>query len=133
MGKIAKFATAFADEIGLTRLVHSPRDTKILCFARFIRFLAYGSSTLILVLFLRALDISEVRIGLFMTLTLLGDVLISFVLTVIADGFGRRRMLALGAALMVGSGVAFALSSNYWILLLAAVLGVISPNGNEIG
>jgi predicted MFS family arabinose efflux permease len=34
---------------------------------------------------------------------------------------------------MVISGATFAWSSNYWILLIAAVLGVISPSGNEIG
>jgi len=42
-------------------------------------------------------------------------------------------MLALGALLMVGSGVVFALSSNYYVLLAAAIFGVISPAGNEIG
>lgn len=34
---------------------------------------------------------------------------------------------------MVLSGVVFSIVSNYWILLLAAVVGVISPSGNEIG
>jgi MFS family permease len=133
MVSITKFFRAFAEEIGLVTLFHAPRDTKVLCTQRLVRFLAYGSTTLILALFLSALDIPESRIGLFMTLTLLGDVVISLVLTVVADAFGRRRMLGLGALLMAGSGVVFALSSNYWILLLAAVLGVISPSGNEIG
>ncbi|KAK3328191.1 major facilitator superfamily domain-containing protein [Cercophora scortea] len=31
------------------------------------------------------------------------------------------------------SGIVFAVSSNYWILLVASVVGVISPSGNEIG
>lgn len=34
---------------------------------------------------------------------------------------------------MIMSGITFALVSNFWILLLAAVFGVISPAGNEIG
>lgn len=34
---------------------------------------------------------------------------------------------------MIMSGVVFGIVSNYWILLLAAVVGVISPSGNEIG
>lgn len=34
---------------------------------------------------------------------------------------------------MVVSGAAFAISENYWVLLGAAVVGVISPGGNEIG
>ena len=34
---------------------------------------------------------------------------------------------------MAISGVIFALSGNYWVLLIAAILGVISPSGNEVG
>lgn len=62
-----------------------------------------------------------------MTLTLLGDVVISFLLTLVADGLGRRRILALGAALMSASGLVFAVSGNYWILVAASIFGVISP------
>lgn len=114
-------------ELGLVSLYNSPLDTKLLCSQRFVRLFAYGGSTLILASFLSALDISDGRIGLFMTLTLVGDVVISFFLTLFADRLGRKAVLLLGSALMCGSGVAFALSGNYWVLLLAAVLGVISP------
>ncbi|KAL4987752.1 major facilitator superfamily domain-containing protein [Aspergillus falconensis] len=121
------------EELGLLSLWHSPLDTKLLIAQRFVRLFAYGGSTLILASYLSALDISDDRIGLFMTLTLIGDVAISFLLTLFADAMGRRAVLALGSALMVGSGVVFSLSGNYWWLLAAAVLGVISPSGNEIG
>ncbi|KAL4812076.1 major facilitator superfamily domain-containing protein [Aspergillus spinulosporus] len=121
------------EELGLLSLWQSPFDTKLLIAQRFIRLFAYGGSTLILASYLSALDISDDRIGLFMTLTLVGDVAISFLLTLFADAMGRRAVLGLGSALMVGSGVVFALSGNYWWLLTAAVLGVISPSGNEIG
>ncbi|KAJ3546148.1 hypothetical protein NM208_g2133 [Fusarium decemcellulare] len=121
------------EELGLVSLYNSTRDVKILCIQRFIRLFAYGSSTLVLVAFLRELEISQTRIGLFMTLTLAGDIVISFLLALFADGVGRRAVLALGAALMTASGLVFATFSNYWILLAAAILGVISPGGNEIG
>lgn len=68
-----------------------------------------------------------------MTLTLTGDIVISFFLTLTADRIGRKTTLATGAILMSISGVVFALFENYWILLAAAVFGVISPSGNEIG
>lgn len=68
-----------------------------------------------------------------MTLTLIGDTIISFFLTLFADALGRKATLALGAALMAGSGAIFALFGNYWVLLAAAIFGVISPSGNEIG
>jgi MFS family permease len=114
-------------ELGLTSLYHSSRDTKLLCLQRFTRMFAYGCSTLILVVYLSALHVSETKIGLFMTLTLIGDTLISFVLTLFADALGRKSILAVGSLLMTGSGVVFASCGNYWALLAAAVVGVISP------
>lgn len=121
------------NEIGISTIWNTPLDVKLLCLQRFIRLFAYGASTLILVAYLSLLNISDEQTGLFMTLTLGGDVLISLGLTIIADQLGRRKILALGSILMTGSGVVFALTSNYWILLAAAVLGVITPSGNEIG
>jgi predicted MFS family arabinose efflux permease len=118
---------SFLAEIGLKALANSPRDTKILCLQRLVRLFAYGGTTVILALYLSSLGISDQKIGLFMTLTLLGDVVISLILTIIADGIGRRRMLGLGSLLMTASGIIFATCSNYWILVAASVLGVISP------
>ncbi|SPQ25682.1 5d84c049-d4cc-4d36-ab71-b0fadb227db1 [Thermothielavioides terrestris] len=120
-------------ELGLATMWRAPRDVKLLCAQRFVRLFAYGGSTLILASYLSAVGIADDWIGLFMTLTLAGDVVISFLLTLFADAVGRRAVLALGAVLMAASGVVFALSGNYWVLLAAAVVGVISPSGNEIG
>jgi predicted MFS family arabinose efflux permease len=115
------------DEVGLVSLWSSTIDTKLLCTQRFVRLFAYGGSTLILVAYFTELEIPKAKSGLFMTLTLVGDTLISFLLTLFADALGRKAILALGAILMSLSGVVFALSGNYWILLLAAIVGVISP------
>ncbi|OHW94991.1 major facilitator superfamily transporter [Colletotrichum incanum] len=122
-----------AVESGFTSIVESCRDTKVLCLQRFVRLFAYGTSFLILVHFLSSLGFSDERIGLFMTLTLLGDVVISFLLTAITDQVGRRKVLAAGAVLMVMSGLVFSWAGNYWILVIASIVGVISPSGNEIG
>lgn len=122
-------------ELGLTSLARSPRDVKLLVVQRFVRFLAYGSSTLVLVSFLGALGHSRAQAGLFMTLTLVGDVLISVLLSLSADRLlGRRTVLILGAALVTVSGLVFAAAPpSFWLLLAAAVLGVISPSGSEVG
>lgn len=114
-------------EVGLHSLYHCAVDIKLLCFQRFVRLFAYGGATLILVSYLSHLGIPETKIGLFMTLTLVGDVAISFVLTLFADRLGRRSILGVGALMMAGSGIVFALSGNYFLLLIAAIVGVISP------
>ena len=125
--KAKSLLSKVAEELGVFSVVQSSKDTKLLCLQRFTRLFAYGASTLILALYLSSIGASDARIGLFMTLTLLGDVVISFLLTLVADGLGRRRILMLGAALMSASGVIFAVSGNYWVLVVASILGVISP------
>lgn len=115
------------DEVGVVSLFKATLDTKLLCLQRFVRVFAYGASTLVLIPYLSAVGISETEIGLFMTLTLAGDVFISFLLTLVADALGRRNILALGAVMMSASGVVFSSTSNYWGLLAAAIFGVITP------
>ncbi|KAK9476358.1 major facilitator superfamily domain-containing protein [Lipomyces japonicus] len=130
---MANFISRFVEEIGLFTLIRASKDVHILCFQRFIRMFAYGQVTIILALFFSVLGVSADRTGLFMTCTLLGDVIISFVLTLVADKLGRRRILAAGALLMFSSGIVFSYATNFWLLLVAAIVGVISPSGNEIG
>lgn len=127
ISRLTRPLKAFVKEIGLVALFRAPADTQILILQRFVRLFAYGGSTLILASYLSALGNPSARIGLFMTLTLVGDVFISFVLTLVADGLGRRAILVMGAALMSVSGVVFALSGNFWVLLAAAIVGIISP------
>jgi MFS family permease len=122
-----KYIVKFFEELGLVSLFHSSIDVKLLCIQRFVRLFAYGGSTLILVAYLAELGTSKTKIGLFMTLTLVGDTMISFVLTLFADAMGRKAILCLGALLMAAAGATFAIFEHYWILLLAAIVGVISP------
>lgn len=120
-------------EFGLSSLHSTGRDAWLIILSRCCRMLAYGTNSLILALFFSALDFTDFYIGLFMTLTLLGDVLLSLLLTLIADRVGRRRVLLAGSALMVISGIIFAVFENFWILLFAAVVGVISATGSDFG
>jgi MFS family permease len=120
-------------EFGLKSLRNTGKDSWIIIFSRCTRMLAYGTNSLIMALFFSALDFSDEYIGLFMTLTLIGDVLLCLLLTLIADRVGRRRILTAGSAFMVLSGATFALSDNFWLLLVAAVVGVISATGSDFG
>ncbi len=113
-------------ELGLYSLHNSASSTKLIILQRFIRFFAFGGSTIVLALYLHTLSFPDSRIGLFFSLTLVGDVL-SFALTLFADGIGRRIVLGGGAFLMVFSGVVFASTGSFWWLLCASVVGIISP------
>ena len=93
----------------------------------------YGAVSVVLVLYLAGIGIDARRIGLLLTLTLLGDVAVSLLLTTRADRIGRRRTLIAGAILMAAAAAVFASTHNFWLLLIAATIGVISPSGNEVG
>jgi MFS family permease len=109
------------------------RDGWLLFVTRFARLFAYGSLSVILVFYLIGLGLTEPQVGLVLTLTLVGDVIVSLYLTTRADRIGRRRMLIVGSVLMAAAGLAFACTSNLLFLVIAGTIGVISPSGNEVG
>ena len=91
---------------------HLTRDTWLLFATRFIRLFAYGSLSVVLVFYLVGVGLSEQQVGMLLTLTLVGDTVISLAITTRADRMGRRRMLVAGAFLMAGAGLVFAWTSN---------------------
>jgi MFS family permease len=108
-------------------------DITLLFSTRIIRLFCYGFLSVILALYLSEAGLTRGQIGLLFTLTLVGDALISLLLTTSADRFGRKRTLILGALLMAGAGLVFILTRNVILLIAAAIIGVISPSGHEIG
>jgi MFS family permease len=108
-------------------------DVALLFSTRVVRLFAYGFLSVILVLYLTSAGLGDREVGVLLSLTLAGDVVLSLYLTTRADGFGRKRTLIAGALLMAAAGIVFAGSSAFAVLLLAATIGVISPSGNEVG
>jgi MFS family permease len=108
-------------------------DSYLLFATRMARLFAYGFVSVILVLYLSQLGLNEWQIGLLLTLTLIGDTVISLWITTNADRIGRKRMLIAGAALMLFAGILFAFTQDFIFLLIAGTIGVISPSGNEVG
>lgn len=113
--------------------MNSSSDITILFSTRIIRLFCYGFLSVVLALYLSESGLTEGQIGLLFTLTLVGDALISLWLTTSADQFGRKRTLILGALLMAGAGIVFVTTREYILLILAAILGVISPADKDIG
>jgi MFS family permease len=109
------------------------KDIFLLFTTRIIRLFCYGFLSVVLALYLIQVGLSEKTVGLIFTLTLAGDAGVSLWLTTSADRFGRQRTLVTGALLMVGAGLVFIFTRNPIALAIAAIIGVISPSGNEIG
>ena len=117
----------------LSQLYALTSDERLLFATRLVRLFAYGFLSVVLVLYLAQAGLSEAQIGWLLTLTLIGDTLISLWITTNADRIGRRRMLVISAGLMLFAGLLFAITGNFVLLLVAATIGVISPSGGEVG
>src|SRR5436190_22152010 len=74
-------------------------DGALLFVTRGVRMFSYGFLSVALVLYLKAVGLTETQIGLLLTMTLFGDVALSLWITTAADRVGRKRMLILGAML----------------------------------
>ena len=109
------------------------KDVVLLFTTRIIRLFCYGFLSVVLALYLIQVGLSEKVVGIIFSLTLAGDAGISLWLTTSADRFGRKQTLIAGALLMIGAGVVFIFTRNPVALAIAAIIGVISPSGNEIG
>jgi MFS family permease len=114
-------------------LQHLLPDGRLLLAQRALRMFAYGFLSVILVLYLAQLNLTDTQIGILLSGTLAGDAVLSLWITLIADRVGRRRMLLIGAALMIFAGSVLALTDSLILIAIAAVIGTLSPTGNEVG
>lgn len=109
------------------------RDGRLLFASCGVRSFAYGFLSVILGLYLDAIGLSVTAIGWVFTAALAGGAVMTILITAIADSFGRRVLLIVGAVLMALAGCVFAISGNPFLLTIAAIFGTISPSGKEVG
>lgn len=98
-----------------------------------VRSFAYGFLSVILGLYLDAVGLNTTAIGWIFTAALAGGAVMTIIISSIADSFGRKALLIIGAILMALAGCVFAVSANPIALAIAAVFGTISPSGKEVG
>lgn len=109
------------------------RDGWLLFATCGVRSFAYGFLSVVLGLYLDSVGLSTLQIGWVFTAALAGGAVMTVVITAVADSFGRRSLLMLGALLMALAGCIFAISEKPILLIFAAIFGTISPSGKEVG
>ena len=109
------------------------RDGWLLFATCAVRSFAYGFLSVILGLHLDAIGLSTTAIGWIFTAALAGGAVMTIIISAVADSFGRKALLIVGALLMALAGWVFAVSGNALFLTVAAVFGTISPSGKEVG
>jgi MFS family permease len=109
------------------------RDGWLLLSSCAVRSFAYGFLSVILGLYLDTIGLSPAAIGWIFTAALAGSAVMTIVITVVADRFGRKLLLIAGAVLMALAGWVFAVTDHPLMLALAAICGTISPSGKDVG
>lgn len=109
------------------------RDGKLLLAAKIVRTFAYGFLSVILAIYLKLIGFDDLLIGLVLTVTLVNSVIFTLIASFYADRIGRRRTLAIYAALMSISGAIFVTTENQVMLIVAAFIGTINVTGSETG
>jgi MFS family permease len=109
------------------------RDGWLLFATCGVRSFAYGFLSVVLGLYLDAIGLTTTAIGWIFAAALAGGGVMTIIITTVADSFGRKTLLILGAVLMATAGWVFAVSNDPWLLALAAIFGTISPSGKEVG
>src|SRR6266516_2511713 len=107
------------------------RSTQLILVMRGLRSLAYGLLAVLLGVALADEGFSPVAIGTLITVSLVGDMVGTYVIGLFADTWGRRRTLALLSLLMAATGVIFGLVTSYPVLLVAAFFGTLGTSASE--
>ena len=107
-------------------------DARRLLLARALRGAVDGFVSVMLASYLNSAGYSPVEISAIITATLLGSAALSLLLGVLGYHVSRRHLLFLSAALMLLTGLGFAFVTNFWVLLVVAVVGTLNPSSNDV-
>jgi MFS family permease len=108
-------------------------DGRLLLLTTSIRNFAVSQVAIVLGLFLAGLGLEPATIGTVFTFGLAGGAVMTLWVSLVTDRLGRRRTAVVISTLMALGGLAFALTSQLWVLALAVLVGGINPVGKEFG
>ena len=108
-------------------------NLRVVLTTAFLRALGTGATGVLVGLYLARLGESPGTSGLTIGLGLGGAATASFLATIAADRFGRRRFLVVLALFAALGGIAFALVSHTMALMLAAFIGMVNGMGRDRG
>ncbi|HZW85291.1 MAG TPA: MFS transporter [Nitrososphaerales archaeon] len=108
-------------------------DGKVVLTTKALRRFSYGFLGVTVAVYLGDLGFDSFTIGILLTTAVLGATILTTVASFIEARLGRRRLLFIFSLMMLGSGLVFAISTVFIVLLLAALLGTLNVTGNEFG
>jgi MFS family permease len=108
------------------------RHVNRLLLAKGLRAFGDGYVSLLLPLYLLSLGFSPLQVGIIATTTLLGSGFLTLLVGLHAYRFHYRSLLLAATLLMAGTGLGFALVTDFWPLLLIALVGTLNPSSGDV-
>ncbi|WP_334190064.1 MFS transporter [Noviherbaspirillum sp.] len=103
-----------------------------LLWVRGLRAFADGYISLLLPIYLISLGLSPFEVGVIATATLLGSGLLTLLAGLHAWRLQYRTLLLMAAALMAATGFSFAAVTEFWPMLIIAVVGTLNPSSGDV-
>ena len=110
----------------------SASTVRRLLWVRGLRAFGDGYVSLVLPVYLLTLGLSPLDVGVIATATLLGSAALSLAVGLHAQRIGYRTLLLGAAALMAATGFSFAVLTDFWPLLIVAVVGTLNPSSGDV-
>jgi MFS family permease len=99
--------------------------------AKVFRGFAFGLNSVVLGLYLAAIELPHEIIGLVLSAALAGTLALTLVITLWGDRLGRRRLLVAGSGLMALSALIPWVGANPLLLVLIGLTGMVAVSSNE--
>lgn len=100
--------------------------------ARAFRDFGDGFAAVLLPVYLAAIGLGPLEIGVVATAALLGSALLTLGIGFLAVRADRRILLMAASGLMIATGLAYTQSSTYALVLLVAFIGTINPSSGSV-
>jgi MFS family permease len=112
---------------------HRRRDLLLLLATRTIRAFGFGFSAVLLGIYLQALGLNATEIGLIIAASLAAASLSGLLAAAAASRIGRRSTLAAVGLLMALVGIGMGAANPQWLVLAAALTGMLGSAGTDLG
>ena len=107
-------------------------DVALILTARGIRAFTDGYVALLLPYYLTLLGFTAFEVGVIATATLFGSGLLTLLVGLFAYRFRTHVLLTFSCLLMLATGLGFAAVTDFWPLLLIALMGTLNPSGGDV-
>jgi MFS family permease len=110
----------------------SNEPVRYLYLARALRDFGDGFIAILLPVYLTAIGLDALDVGIVATLALFGSALTTLLIGVAGARVDQRTLLIAASGLMTLTGICFAASSAYFIVFLVAAIGTINPSAGSV-